>query len=132
MVELDRMGTNVLPGYQRMGFGQVLTQHCNEITDKTRCRFQPLQIDVTCLRRRALRKWLFWMPISNSMDLKPRQGEFTSSFENRLSFEGKEMGLEEIHKTVGWKPDQDEQRVLQPVSEIPQNLENLHHESVKV
>lgn len=32
------MGTNVLPGYQRMGFGQLLTRYCNEIADKSRCR----------------------------------------------------------------------------------------------
>jgi len=35
---LDRMGTNVLPGYQRMGFGQFLTKHCNEIADKSGSR----------------------------------------------------------------------------------------------
>ncbi len=38
ILDLDRMGTNVLPGYQRMGFGQFLTQHCNEIADKMGCR----------------------------------------------------------------------------------------------
>ena len=34
----DRAGTQVLPGYQKMGFGQYLTRYCNEIADKSGCR----------------------------------------------------------------------------------------------
>lgn len=31
----DRKSTMVRPGFQKMGFGTVLTQHCNAISDKT-------------------------------------------------------------------------------------------------